>query len=113
MTDSRTSGILGHEASGSRIRRVHGNFGTVGYSQPDYAYAALGAPSCTSVSAQAVVTTGNRVLVNATRVFDTSVANGAQSTSFIGGGYYIFGTNYWFTRAGVFDELRQMTSFGC
>lgn len=92
----------------------HGNFGTAGYSQPD-AWVPGNKPNgdnCSRARAQVVTHVGS-TLYTGSAVDDTSWGNGAQNTSAIGGGYYLFGTNTWEIRDGVWSLPDQTTAFGC
>ncbi len=90
----------------------HGMFIFTAAAKARWATGSSLAADCDSVSAQAVVFKSG-VLMNAPRQKDQTLDANYGPTSFVAGTTSLVGTNYWFTRDGVFDTKRQASPFDC
>lgn len=90
----------------------HGNYGTVGYSQASFDGGYGTSYSCTSASAQVVSYLNGNYYVG-TRAYDYVNDNQALTTSAIGAGYYLLGSNHWATRPGIYDAYYSTGALGC
>lgn len=88
----------------------HGNYGTAGYTTPEYVSAYGTSTPCTSVSGQ-VVAGGPYTVGNI--VYDDIYMAGGQHTSVKGAGYYLFGSNYWVARPGAYNVYYYSNALGC